>query len=98
MFRPSPTWLTEHGGRPLPISPLVGEMPGRAEGGNGIALPLRTATKDPAHHALPLRMRMIDRIARPVTMTTAISPSVSVPRKSTMMTFTTLAPCAIVLE
>src|SRR5690606_2508368 len=47
--------------------------------------------------ARPLRMRMSDRIARPVIITTAISPSVSVPRKSTMMTFTTLDPWAMVL-
>ncbi|MNT74064.1 hypothetical protein D3C72_2128420 [compost metagenome] len=44
------------------------------------------------------RMRISARMARPVIITTAISPSVSVPRKSTMMTLTTLAPWAMTLE
>src|SRR5262249_34179129 len=48
--------------------------------------------------SLRARTRISARMARPVTATTAISPSVSVPRKSTMMTLTTLAPWATVFE
>ena len=83
------------------IRPFGPPSPRRGEGKSGIGVDtlrgVATGTND-HEPTLPLRMRISERIASPVTMTTAISPSVSVPRKSTMMTFTTLAPWAIVLE
>ncbi len=72
-----------------PPSPRWGE----GKSGIGVDTMWAVATGMTDHEpTLPLRMRISERIASPVTMTTAISPSVSVPRKSTMMTFTTLAP------